>query len=278
MKRLISLIALLALALPLYARAQAPSTVSYQGVLTNNLGTLVPDGDYDLSFRIFTTALGPPPPAAVWSEAHLDVPVVNGGFSVILGSITPLTLAFDVPYWLSIQVGADPELSPRVELASSPYSLSLRIPFVGTAADVGPSLWIKNTGTGPAIKAESALGLGLLVEGNAHVNGLLTMAFAPATSNRAALTAYANIASDGTLNTGTPNVSSSWDALSSRYLIIIAGEAYNTTGFVATVTPQTAGVPRFATTTAASGQLAVKIWDVAGAAVQNSFHVVIYKP
>jgi hypothetical protein len=165
-----------------------------------------------------------------------------------------------------------------VELASSPYSLSLRLPFVGAAADVGPSLWIRNTGTGPAIRTESALGLALSVEGNAHVNGSLTMAFAPATSSRATPIAYANIASDGTLNAGTPNVTSSWDAVSSRYLIILAGEAYSSTGYVATVTPQTAAVPRFATTNASAGQLAVKIWDVAGAALQNGFHVVIYKP
>jgi hypothetical protein len=66
--------------------------------------------------------------------------------------------------------------------------------------------------------------------------------------------------------------------VSSRYLITLAGEAYGSTGYAATVTPQTAAVPLFATTNASAGQLAVKIWNVAGAAVQSGFHVVIYKP
>lgn len=35
-----------------------------------------------------------------------------------------MNLPFDEPYWLSVRVGGDPELSPRIELASSPYSLN----------------------------------------------------------------------------------------------------------------------------------------------------------
>jgi hypothetical protein len=47
-------------------------------------------------------------------------------FSVTLGSSAPLTLAFDQPYWMGIAVGPGDELTPRIELTSSAYSLSAR--------------------------------------------------------------------------------------------------------------------------------------------------------
>jgi len=91
-------------------------------VLTDGAGNLVPDGNYPITFNIYDDAtLGGP--HLLWSEPHTAVAVSKGGFSVILGSITPLALAFDTQYWLGVQVGADPELTPRVTLAASPYSL-----------------------------------------------------------------------------------------------------------------------------------------------------------
>jgi len=57
-----------------------------------------------------------------------NVPVVGGIFNVILGRNNPLDdLAFDRPYWLGITVGkGDSELTPRIALSSSPYSLNAR--------------------------------------------------------------------------------------------------------------------------------------------------------
>jgi len=52
--------------------------------------------------------------------------VVNSVFNVILGSSNNLALAFDVPYWLSVQVEGDAQLSPRIELAAAPYALTAR--------------------------------------------------------------------------------------------------------------------------------------------------------
>lgn len=48
---------LLLAAAPL-AHAQPLSTMSYQGVLTDGLGNLVPDGNYNLTFRIWNAAAG----------------------------------------------------------------------------------------------------------------------------------------------------------------------------------------------------------------------------
>jgi hypothetical protein len=158
MKRLIFLLVLAPVLLAGPALAVAPSTMSYQGVLMDAGGALVPDGDYSLTFRLYTVAAGG---VALWTETQSPVAVSRGGFHVILGSVAPLTgVPFDVPYWLGITVGAGAEMAPRVQLASSPYGLSLRLPFAGGVSSTGPALAIANTGSGPAITADRSLVVG----------------------------------------------------------------------------------------------------------------------
>ncbi len=112
------------------ARAAVPGTFSYQGVLTDGAGTHVTDGDYAITFRLYDVASGG---AALWTETQPAVPVAAGLFSVLLGSSTPITLAFDQPYYLGIQVGASEELSPRTPLSSVPYAMATRTPPPGIA-------------------------------------------------------------------------------------------------------------------------------------------------
>lgn len=100
--------------------AQVPQTMSYQGVLTDAGGNAVPDGNYNLTFRLYDVAVNG---AALWSEQQV-VPVSNGVFSVILGSVVPLALPFDRQYWLGVTVGDGSELTPRIQLTSSAYSLN----------------------------------------------------------------------------------------------------------------------------------------------------------
>ena len=147
MVRLAALLCLLlAVLVSVPALAQVPQTMSYQGVLTDAAGNLVPDGFYDLTFRIYTVPLAG---VALYTEAHTGgnhVQVTKGGFSVIIGSLSPLTLPFDGPYYLGIQVAADPELAPQIPLASSPYALGLRLPFIcsttaGSALITGFNYW-----------------------------------------------------------------------------------------------------------------------------------------
>jgi len=102
--------------------AQIPQTMSYQGVLADAGGAPVADGSYDLTFSIYDVATGG---VALWTETQ-SVAVVNGVFSVILGSVNPLTPDFDQQYWLGITVGAGPEMTPRTKLTASPYSLNSR--------------------------------------------------------------------------------------------------------------------------------------------------------
>ena len=131
---------LLVAAAPL-AHAATPSTLSYQGVLTDGGGNLLPDGPYNLTFRIWDAIAGG---SALWTEAHVGVPVTKGGFSVVLGSITPINLPFDIPYYLGVQVGADPELIPRVALTSSPAAMSLWM-LGDTFSPAGEASWYSST-------------------------------------------------------------------------------------------------------------------------------------
>jgi hypothetical protein len=111
----IALMLILAASLSL---AQVPRTISYQGVLTDANGTVVPDGNYNLTFKIYDTSSGGTP---LWTEVQ-SVAVSKGIFSVILGSVAPINLPFNKPYYLGVTVGTGAELSPRIPLTSSGYS------------------------------------------------------------------------------------------------------------------------------------------------------------
>ena len=100
--------------------AQIPRTISYQGVLKDGSGALIPEGDYAMTISIYTAASGT---VALWTETHASVEVVNGVFTVILGSTTSLDLTFDSQYYLGTTVGTGNEMTPRIPLTSTPYSL-----------------------------------------------------------------------------------------------------------------------------------------------------------
>ena len=135
MKRVLCILGFVAGLAPLPAQAQIPQTVSYQGVLTDASGNLVSDGAYDLTFKLYTVAIGGSP---IWTETQASVPVMKGAFSVMLGSVTTLTPAFDQQYFLGIAVNGGAELTPRVALASSPYALEAKT--VADSAIVGAKI------------------------------------------------------------------------------------------------------------------------------------------
>jgi len=96
-----------------------PKQIDYQGVLKTSTGTIVADGNYQLTFRIYNNPTGG---SALWSEVQ-TVAVANGVFSAHLGSVTPITtVPFDRIHFLGITIESDPELLPRTTLKPSPYS------------------------------------------------------------------------------------------------------------------------------------------------------------
>ena len=96
-----------------------PSLVNFQGSLTDSQSTPL-TGTHNVTFSIYTMETGG---AAIWQETQ-SVNVQNGLFSVLLGSTTPLTAdMFAGPMrWLGIKVGGDPEMAPRLRVASVPYA------------------------------------------------------------------------------------------------------------------------------------------------------------
>jgi len=100
------------------ARAEIPHLIGYQGRLTDAQGT-PREGSFQVTFRIYDAeAAG----NLLWEEAHANVTVQDGIFDILLGSVTPLDLPFNQPYYLAIKVGSDPEMTPRQQIASVGYS------------------------------------------------------------------------------------------------------------------------------------------------------------
>lgn len=125
MKRVFILGFIITLILTQFGLADIPQTISYQGLLTDDDGKPVHDGNYSIVFRIYDSSLGG---VALWTETHSSVAVVNGIFNVILGGAalpSPLNLPFDKPYWLGITVNGS-VLNPLIQLTASPYSLNSR--------------------------------------------------------------------------------------------------------------------------------------------------------
>ena len=101
------------------AQAAVPKLMTYQGLLKNGSGSFL-TGNYSMTFRIYSASAGG---TSLWTETQPSVSASSGKFSVQLGSVTALNLDFNADYWLSIQVGADSEMSPRVRLTSMGYGV-----------------------------------------------------------------------------------------------------------------------------------------------------------
>ena len=103
----------------------SPSTISYQGTLSTASGTAV-NASVGLTFRLYNVQSGG---TALWTEAHTGlntVPVNNGLFNTLLGSITPVPTAVwnNSTIYLGVQVEGDSvELSPREMVSSVPMAM-----------------------------------------------------------------------------------------------------------------------------------------------------------
>ena len=116
-----------------FSHAQAASGInkemSYYGVLNTASGTSVADGNYDMVFKIYTTATGGTP---VWTGNYTSgngnsVAVEDGNFTVLLGSGNNNALDVDFSqdtYYVGVTVGTDSEMTPRQQLAAAPYAFN----------------------------------------------------------------------------------------------------------------------------------------------------------
>ena len=148
----------------------APTTMNFQGRLADASGTIVPDGLYNMQFRLFTVASGG---SATWTETRETtnrVQVTNGLFSVQLGAVTPLSSSLfsgnDVYFEITLPTPGtatcntascaswESAMTPRHKMATSAYAFQSEnantldgLDSTAFAAASGSANYIQNTTT-----------------------------------------------------------------------------------------------------------------------------------
>lgn len=149
--------------------AAVPHLINYQGKLTDSSGTAL-NGSYNITFRIYDAETAG---NLLWQEQYTGVVIQKGIFGVLLGSITALDLAFDKQYYLAIQVGSDPEMSPRQRITSAAYAIRAEQSEKATNADKAKETDAVK-GTDNIIPGSGNVGLGTLTPAaKLDVNGSL---------------------------------------------------------------------------------------------------------
>ncbi len=103
------------------AYSQVPDSLSFQGFVTDLAGAPIDDPSVSMTFKLYQSSV------EVWTETQLAVPVVDGRFDVILGSVTPIdSVIFDQRTEIGVSVEGDDEMTPRTILLPAPYALGVR--------------------------------------------------------------------------------------------------------------------------------------------------------
>ncbi len=187
--------------------------INYQGRLLTNTGAVVPDGSYNVEFKIYQDGngiLGGGDETLKWTETRTGgnkVLVKNGYFSIYMGSVTPFGSSVDWnqdTLWLSVNIGGtgtpswDGEMSPFTRFSATPYALNSKsldgltsANFVRLAQGVqvdssatNPSIFVNKTGATANILQLQKNGIDVFAINN---SGLVT-------------------ASNGSLFTGSSNI------------------------------------------------------------------------
>jgi len=133
MKKILQLICLICSMLSasdMYGQA----TLNIQGIVRKSSGANFDDGVYSMTFRLYTTSAGG---TNIWSETHDNMDITLGVYGAVLGLINPFTIPFDQAYFLGISLDGGAEVSPRLRLTASSYTLS----------QIGQSNLFPSTGT-----------------------------------------------------------------------------------------------------------------------------------
>ena len=121
------------------AYAAPADTINFQARLQTASGAIVPDGNYNIQFKLYSASTGG---SALWTETYQNsasqgVQVVNGYVSVYLGSLTafPSTIAWDQSTYVTMNIGGtstgasptyDGEMTPRLKLTAVPYAFQAK--------------------------------------------------------------------------------------------------------------------------------------------------------
>jgi hypothetical protein len=99
----------------------ATQGISFQGYLTDDGGNPI-NTPQDIVIRLYDQASGGD---ALLTEGYPGHPVTNGVFNLIIEDPLFKQLGFDQQIWVQVEVNTE-IISPRTQLASVPYALSLR--------------------------------------------------------------------------------------------------------------------------------------------------------
>jgi hypothetical protein len=108
-------------------RAEAPGGIGFQGVALDPLGSPL-DGSFGVQLRIYDHPTSSAPPGPIYQETHLDVVMVDGVFSLVIGAGSSPSRAFDETVfaapdrWLELEIAGE-VLVPRSKLQSVAYAL-----------------------------------------------------------------------------------------------------------------------------------------------------------
>ncbi|RLE43535.1 hypothetical protein DRJ19_02470 [Candidatus Woesearchaeota archaeon] len=94
-----------------------PHDITYIGYLEDTEGNPITD-TLSMVFRIYNTETGG---SELWVSGTLQVPVINGRFSVMLTDIPSDVFTGGTERWLEVQIGNE-ILSPRTKLTSMGWS------------------------------------------------------------------------------------------------------------------------------------------------------------
>ncbi|MDI6827109.1 MAG: hypothetical protein QME62_01345, partial [Armatimonadota bacterium] len=136
---------------PLNGAEGVPDYISYQGKLVNSAGLPVPDGTYQVQFKLYKSETETTP---VWTSSISNVYTTGGFFTTQIGAV-PADVFSSSDIWLEVVLDGKP-LLPRIKLSSVPFAIraaEVSLPFCGTTNSSRPAFTVTNTGSGGAIKA-----------------------------------------------------------------------------------------------------------------------------
>ncbi len=271
--------------------AQAPSTITYQGKLVN-----ITNGDpittaTSVVFGLYSDDQGG---LAIWSETHSITPSEGGIFTIELGGTASLaTVLNGSKRYLGLKFGADTEMSPRQLITSTAYAYSAEKAGLATTVPDGSIDGVKldynavttsKIATGGVTVSDIASGAVTTDKIATGGVGSTDIASGAVTSTKLATDikallpiAMGWISTSGTVGASSGNISCFWNAVNTRYEIMITGHSYYYNTYVTVVTPWSGALT--AQVGSSGGKMLITFNNTAGTAVQaGGFQFVTYKP
>ncbi len=245
---------------PAKAAAGINQQLNYQGRLLDSAGAVVPDGTYNMEFKIYDGGNGCVPGGSApcggtldWTETWTGankITVINGFFSTQLGAVNPFAGSVDWnndTLWLSVNIGGtgapswDGEMTPFRRLSAVPYAFNsqqlggiaasgfvqLAPNTVQADASTNNSIFLNKTGGSGNILQLQKAGADVLTLGNTGALALQNTA-----NSTTALTVKNAAGSQTTLAVDTTNNRVGIGAGSPTNTLTVSGTA-NVTGHMA---------------------------------------------